>query len=152
MQTKLRKVKRNISIGVGVVIVCRGLLLVTRRQQGSSWGAGALAMPGGHIEENEKAVDCARREALEETGLIVEPFQVNDYTFIMHATEWFRQGRHHWTVYIPAHIRGGILANPEPHKHDGWHWWSLEQLEAVCGPDDWIPLPALKANREILGL
>lgn len=144
--------RRRISIGVGVFILhpVEKKTLYTRRKAGSSWGAGAVALPGGHIEEFEKAYDCAVRECLEETGLVVRPRLIYDYTYVMHAEEWFRQGKHHWTLYMAADVTGGVLANPEPHKHEDWQWGTVDQLKSLCGPDDWIPLPALVANQDRL--
>lgn len=143
--------RRNISIGVGVLVIREGRFLYTRRRKGSSWGAGALAMPGGHIEEFEPVVGCAVREVREETGLIVEPRGLG-HTHVFHAEEWFRQGRHHWTVYVAADIVGGRLENPEPDKHEDWRWGTVDELAAVCGHRDWIPVGALRAWRENLGL
>lgn len=144
--------QRKISIGVGVLVVHEGRFLVTRRRKGSSWGEGALAMPGGHIEENEKAYDCAVREVREEVGIDVRPTLIDNYTYILHAEEWFRQGKHHWTLYMPAQWVGGQVGNPEPHKHEDWRWATLDDVAALCKPTDWIPLPALVANRKKIGL
>lgn len=144
--------QRKVTIGVGVIVVRDGKMLVTRRRKGSSWGNGVIAMPGGHIEEFETAYKCAIRECVEETGLVVRPFKINDYTYVVHAEEWFREGRHHWTVYLPATVAGGSLCNPEPHKHEPWQWKTLDELAVLCGPDDWIPIKALVVNREKIGL
>lgn len=152
--------KRNISIGVGVFVlspdyisnVVKGKILVTKRRAGSSWGQGSIALPGGHVEEFEKAYDCAVRETLEETGLVVAPILLDCHTYVFHAEEWFRQGKHHWTIYMAAEIVGGVLANPEPHKHEDWRWASVDDLAKTCGPEDWIPVKALLANRHKIGL
>lgn len=142
---------RDITIGVGVLVPCptgKEGFLVTRRKKGSSWGAGSLCMPGGHIEEFETAHACAVRECEEETGLVVRPRMLDGHTYILHAEEWFRQNKHHWTMYVVADAVGGVLANPEPHKHEPWTWASFDHLKSACKPDDWIPLRALAANRK----
>lgn len=145
---------RRISIGVGVLIIhpFEKKVLVTRRRKGSSWGEGAIAMPGGHIEEFETAYDCAIREIFEETGLVIEPRKIDEYTYVLHAEEWFRQGRHHWTIYMVGDVIGGLLRNIEPDKHEDWRWESLDDLAQTCGQDDWIPVRALLANRKKIGL
>ncbi len=53
-----------------MVLAEEGKVLLIRR--GSEPFKGEWAVPGGRIEENETAEECARREMREETGLEVE--------------------------------------------------------------------------------
>ncbi len=63
-------------VGVAVFVINeKGHVLVGKRT--GSHGAGTLALPGGHLELHESFFDCAAREVLEETGLILEPPQVS---------------------------------------------------------------------------
>lgn len=143
--------RREISIGAAAIVISEGKILYTRRRRGSSWGEGSLSLPGGHIEEYEHADACVVREAKEETGLVIRPRWL-DYTHVLHAAEHFRQGKHHWTVYLVADPVGGTLSNLEPHKHGPWQWAGVDELAEMCGPTDWIPLDALIANRSKIGL
>ena len=61
-------------IGVGAVIVHRGKALLVRRDTEPL--KGEWSIPGGVLELGEKLHDGVRREALEETGLEVEPGEV----------------------------------------------------------------------------
>lgn len=54
-------------VGVGVVIRRGGQLLLQRRL--NVHGEGTWSTPGGHLDFGESPVDCAVREAAEETGL-----------------------------------------------------------------------------------
>jgi|SRR5579871_745036 len=63
-------------IGVGAVIVSGGRALLVRRA--SEPLRGEWSVPGGLLELGEKLRDGVRREALEETGLEVEPGEVLD--------------------------------------------------------------------------
>jgi 8-oxo-dGTP diphosphatase len=63
-------------IGVGAVIVSGGRALLVRRA--SDPLRGEWSVPGGLLELGEKLRDGVRREALEETGLEVEPGEVLD--------------------------------------------------------------------------
>ncbi|SPO26619.1 uncharacterized protein UTRI_03910_B [Ustilago trichophora] len=61
-------------VGVAVYVINeKGHVLVGKRT--GSHGAGTLALPGGHLELHESFQECAAREVLEETGLILEPPQ-----------------------------------------------------------------------------
>jgi 8-oxo-dGTP diphosphatase len=63
-------------IGVGAVVVSGGRALLVRRA--SDPLRGEWSVPGGLLELGEKLRDGVRREALEETGLEVEPGEVLD--------------------------------------------------------------------------
>src|SRR5271157_469533 len=63
-------------IGVGAVIVSAGRVLLVRRNTEPL--RGEWSVPGGLLELGERLRDGVRREALEETGLEVEPGEVLD--------------------------------------------------------------------------
>jgi ADP-ribose pyrophosphatase YjhB (NUDIX family) len=63
-------------IGVGAVIVQGGRALLVRRNTEPL--RGEWSVPGGMLELGEKLRDGVRREALEETGVEVEPGEVLD--------------------------------------------------------------------------
>ena len=63
-------------IGVGAVIVEAGRALLVRRDTEPLQGE--WSVPGGMLELGEKLRDGVRREALEETGVDVEPGEVLD--------------------------------------------------------------------------
>jgi ADP-ribose pyrophosphatase YjhB (NUDIX family) len=61
-------------VGVGAIIVENGRVLLARR--GNPPRAGQWSLPGGAVELGETLRAATEREALEETGLIVEAGQV----------------------------------------------------------------------------
>ena len=61
-------------VGVGAVIVDGGRVVVVRRATEPL--KGEWSIPGGMLELGESVGACAAREALEETGLVVEPGEV----------------------------------------------------------------------------
>lgn len=58
-------------VGVGAVIVDRGRVVLVRRGRAPSLGEWSI--PGGLVRVGERLKDAVVREAVEETGLIVEP-------------------------------------------------------------------------------
>ena len=61
-------------VGVGAIIIEQGRVLLARR--GNPPRAGQWSLPGGAVELGETLRAATEREALEETGLIVEAGQV----------------------------------------------------------------------------
>jgi len=58
-------------IGVGAVVIHEGRVMLVKR--GHPPLAGEWSIPGGVLEVGETVREAAAREALEETGLVVEP-------------------------------------------------------------------------------
>ena len=73
---------RQAKVGVGVMILKNGQILLGKRnddaEKASSelHGEGTWTMPGGKLHFQEKFEDGAKRELLEETGIIGKSFKV----------------------------------------------------------------------------
>ena len=107
-------------IGVGVVFIRDGKVFLAKRH--GAHGEGAWASAGGHLEWGESLEDCARREALEELGVIV-----SDLRFLC-ASNIVAYGRH----YVDIEFQGEIgdqeprLAEPDGFSDSGW--FSFDEL------------------------
>ena len=101
-----------------------GELVLLRR--GVAPGIGAWAQPGGYLEADETAIQGAKRETLEETGLVVEPMRiVGIYSRIPAAVA---------VVAYEARITGGRMTT------------TPESLEVRSWSPDAIPWPELAFN------
>lgn len=112
-----------VRVGVGVLVLREGRVLLGRRQ--GAHGAGTWALPGGHLEFGESVEACARRELLEETGLVLQSCRPGAFTNDVFEAE----GRHYVTLFVQAEVAPGEPRVMEADKCAGWGWF------------DWAALP-----------
>ncbi len=113
---------QQVQVGVGVLIVRGNRILLGKRR--GSHGAGTWAPPGGHLDFGETIEDCARREVLEETGIVIRDIQRGPYT-----TNVFPEvNRHFVTLFVTATDSEGEPTLLEPARCDGWEWHSWNEL------------------------
>lgn len=125
-QTKRSSIKTTptvVQVGIGVLIVNNdGKILLGKRR--GAHGAGRWQPPGGKPDVGEKFVDTAKREVLEETGLVVD--RVEPITF---TDDYFAADHLHFaTLYYLARNFRGQPQNMEPKKCEGWQWFGLNEL------------------------
>lgn len=88
--------------------------------------AGYSEFPGGKCAAGESAIDCALRECLEETGLIVEPDR------LLQQLEFeYPHGRVdlHFVICHPA--RQADVRE----THNGFRWVSIDELRTLRFPE-----------------
>jgi 8-oxo-dGTP diphosphatase len=127
-------------VGVGVLVVRDARLLLGERL--GSHGAGTWALPGGHLEFGETPGACARRELLEETGLVAASIEPGPYTSDLFPAE----GRHYVTLFMIADGVTGEPARREPAKCARWAWFAWSELPAPLFP----PLETLRRQGYVL--
>ena len=80
--------EKSPKVGLGVFVVKDGKILFGKGK--GAHGEGTWSLPGGHLEFNEYWEDCAKREALEETGL-----NVKNVRFLIATNDSFeKEGKH----------------------------------------------------------
>jgi 8-oxo-dGTP diphosphatase len=119
-------------VGVGVVFLREGRVFLAKRQ--GSHGEATWASAGGHLELGESLEECARREALEELGVVV-----GDLRFLC-VSNIIAYGKHYVDIEFLGEIDGQepCLAEPEAFSECGWF------------PLDDLPQPLFEAVRYAL--
>ncbi|KAG0255249.1 Nudix hydrolase 15, mitochondrial [Actinomortierella ambigua] len=114
-----------VQVGIGVFIMRKGKTLVGKRI--GSHGAG-------HLDFGETFERCAIREALEETGLDLNPATAR----VVAATNnlMLNEGKHYVDIFVAAEcIDDNQEAKVmEPHKCEQWAWITLDELKDDNGP------------------
>ncbi|MFV9874260.1 MAG: NUDIX hydrolase [Rickettsia conorii subsp. raoultii] len=106
----------HLRIGIGILIFNnRNEMLLGKGI--SSHGESSYAPVGGHLEFGKTFAECAIREVLEETNLII----VNPQ-FIAVTNDIFAKAQKHYVlIFLKAHcLNEHELQNPEPHKVENW--------------------------------
>ncbi len=107
-------------VGIGVLVV-RGDLILLGKRCGDHI-PGYHAAPGGHLEFGESFVECAKREVLEETGLVAQNVQ-----FLMIGNYRFGS-KHYVDIDMLAECSDGEPVAMEPDKCAEWKWYHPESL------------------------
>jgi len=115
-------------LGVGAVIVDAGKVLLVRRATEPL--KGDWSVPGGVLELGEKLHDGVRREALEETGLIVEPGEVLEVVDSIFREDGQERPLYHYVLidFICRRVSGAARAGSDV---DDVRWVSEDDLPAL---------------------
>lgn len=132
----------RVHVGVAAIVERgRDLVLVQRGSRASyADGYGTWSLPGGWLEWGETALDAARREVDEETGLEVKPVAQDGYE-VAAASEG---GLHIVTLFVVCEYLGGEPWNREPEKQLAVGWTpreSIVELDLFAPFDAWWRRP-----------
>jgi 8-oxo-dGTP diphosphatase len=125
-------------VGVGVFIWKDDKFLMGQRV--GSHGSGTWAVPGGHLEFGESWEECAKREVMEETGLVIK-----DAHLVAVTNDIFKNERKHSiTLWIYADWQSGEPSIQEPDKFVDQRWCTFKTLPAPLFEPCWANLRAAK--------
>ena len=105
---------------VGAVVVSGGAILLIRR--GTPPGEGLWSVPGGRVQRGESMADAARRELLEETGLVGEVGEAVGWT------ELIGRRRHYVVVDFWVTVAPDAAPTAATDATDA-AWVALDELE-----------------------
>lgn len=118
--------ENQVRVGVAVIIVRDNKVLMCKRM--GTLGNGTWGFTGGHLEFGESLEDCAIRETLEETGLVIKDPRV------LTAVSDLIGDRHYVTVFLRANYIDGEAQVLEPEKCSEWHWFTWDELPEPLFP------------------
>ncbi|MGB3814212.1 MAG: NUDIX domain-containing protein [Shinella sp.] len=111
-------------LGCGLALLREGRMLLYRRLRAPE--AGAWNIVGGKIDHMERAIDAARREAEEESGITV-----GTVDFLCVSEQIIEEERQHWLSFI--YVSEDFSGEPrvmEPEKLPEFGWFPLDALPA----------------------
>ncbi len=107
------------------IVVEKGSMVLMGKR-GNIFGKGSWALPGGHLEINEKTVECVTRELNEEVG--ITPIKMELLGVLNDIRNIPGQERHYVRfVYLVTKFSGEVT-NKEPDKCEAWEWFDKNKL------------------------
>jgi 8-oxo-dGTP diphosphatase len=90
----------------------------------NSHGHDTWALPGGHLEFMETVENCAQREVLEETGIVINEVK------ILNITNDFlkKDNKHYITIFTLTKSFHGVPEIKEPDKCRYWKWVNVNDF------------------------
>ncbi|BBA98233.1 putative MutT family protein [Actinacidiphila reveromycinica] len=122
----------------------RRRVLLLRRGPGARYGDGLWDLPAGKSDPGEPISRTAVRELYEETGVRVEPRDL-EVVHVLHGAHGTQSPNGYLTVVFAAHRWTGTAENREPGKHREVRWFDVD----AC-PREFVPSTDL-ALRAYLG-
>ncbi len=130
-----------------LLLVKDGKICLGKRQNTEAMD-GYYAVPAGHIEAGESAVQGMIREAKEETGIDINP---SDLRCVL--TSYRRMSSVNGDAvdfFFLCEKWNGALINAEPDKCTGWDFYDLDDLPSLMVPSQVDAIAAWRAGKTFL--
>ncbi len=134
-----------IGVGCGALILNeKEEVLVMKRSNKCKNQRGHWQIPGGTVEFNETFQEAIKREVQEELGIEIEVGEL-----LTLCNDIMPEEKQHWiTPQFLCKIKGGVITNKEPEKHEQIQWLSLEKIEQIEEPQTLPMIEAVKAYKK----
>lgn len=109
-------------VGIGVFVFKDGKFMMGRRK--GAHGQGTWSVPGGHLEFGETIEQGAKREVMEEIGMMITNVKVAGTTNDIFKKE----GKHYITIWVTSNWKRGKPKINEPDKFLEIDWHDFETL------------------------
>ena len=130
--TIAREYPQHPLVGVGAIIVENGRVALVKRAHAPLLGEWSI--PGGLLELGESLRQAVEREALEETGLVVEPREfAGVFERIVPGPD--NRTRYHYVLvdYLCRRVSGKLQASGDASEA---RWFVPEEVEKLLIPED----------------
>jgi len=107
----------------------RGDQILLIRRFNTGYADGQYSVPAGHLDGGETVIAAARREALEEVGVRIDPQDI-EFSSVMHRLN----GDERVDFFLNIHKWTGEPVNAEPDKCDELRWVNVNDLPANTIP------------------
>ena len=134
--------KEKFLSSVYIIIKSNNNEILLQRRQGTKLWPGFLALPAGHIDEGENAIDAVIREAREELNIEIDENDIVD-SFV--ANRRNKSLKPYFDVYFEISSYRGKLTINEPDRCSELKWCDINNL-----PEDMVDfeVEALKNRRK----
>jgi 8-oxo-dGTP diphosphatase len=129
-------------VGLGLFLLKDGKVLLAKRK--GALGRGEFGGPGGKMENMESFEDAIRREVAEEIGGHVK---IKNIKFLCLTNLRKYDPEHYVDIGFSADWVSGEPKRMEPHKHEEWKWYDIDNLPSPLFGCDPNYLEALKTGR-----
>ena len=119
-----KETTQPILVGCELFIVKGNKILLGKRK--NCYGAGTWALPGGHLEFNERLVDAVCREALEELGAHIQPSDLQLVTVVDDLQT--KNNLHYIHVSFELKEPAWEPVIMEPERCAAWQYFALDEL------------------------
>jgi 8-oxo-dGTP diphosphatase len=125
---------KKIGVGFGVMLKRGNQILLGKRnddpEKASSemHGEGTWTMPGGKFEHGESFIEGAKREALEETGIVLNNVEV------ICVNNDINGDAHFVTIGMYCEDFSGEAQTMEPEEITEWKWFDIDALPEKVFP------------------
>ena len=101
----------------------RGNQILLIRRFNTGYADGQYSIPAGHLDGGETVIAAARREALEEVGVRIDPQDI-EFSGVMHRLDEDERV----DFFLKIHKWEGEPVNAEPDKCDELRWADVDDL------------------------